>query len=353
MAMSVTARHPYPQALEDELQAIYSPYLQLKAVARFQPYLTIIVPSNLRSAVINTDEYGFRRTLWQGQALSLADYRAYEGRAGLILGGSVPFGTATTHDRYTLPNLLNQQGDLLFWNGGIGGCNGFVEQLIYLLINRPYEVVFSLSGANDLIIHLGSPRRFPWGVPFEGEESFYQWNMGQGATAGFDPPSVEALDDFIALCKSADSLPSPRQVSLLAGAQFVAERYQACLQAMREQVRFFKALQGESYFYLLNPHLYYSKTVSAKEEAFFYIGLSRMPHYTRCTRLIIRELYPQFRQDVAALCAEEGVPLQDANTFTLDDDEMIFIDDFHPTDRGFVRIAQNLRDRYPVWQKTG
>jgi hypothetical protein len=340
-------KHPYPPETEEALLQIYRPYMTLQPFLVFQPYLSISLPINVTTPAINTDERGYRFCYGaDGRRVSYQAFMAHRGKTGLIVGGSVPFGSATTHDRHTLNNRLNQQSGRLWWNAGVLGCNSFVEVLRYLLLKRPVDKVVSLSGVNDLYIHLGSPRRFPWNLPFEGEESFYTWNMGNTSAPLEDSPDVEALDDFIALCHALSPLPSAKEALLIVESAYFRARYAACLQALAHYFSIMKRLCGDNFVYILNPNLLYAKTPNPEERAFFDITLTRLPHYNLCILSAIHTVFPHYRQDVRALAEAAGVTFLDGNDFQFSD-ATCFIDYYHMTDQGFAEFTANLLQRAP------
>lgn len=336
----------FPEAAA-ELQAAFGPYLALKDMGQYQPYFMSNMFLGLRTPAITTDEFGYRSCFKWGRRVDLDGFRSHAGRTGVVSGGSVVFGNASSNDRYTLSNVLNERTDGLFWNCGVGGGNGLMEVLSFLLTGRAVDIVVAVSGANDLILHLGSPRRFPFGLPFEGEESFFNWNLGQGPRSGSDSSGADALDELGALCTSLDPLLRPDDVALLVRSGCVRERYERCLTAMRSQLGIFHRVTGGRLVFVINPHLYHCKNPTEKEDLYFRIALSRMPHLTRCMRLIVRELWGRYRSDLARICETLGVPFVDANGFDMGDG-ICFIDDFHPTDLGFQRLAAGLIRAIPT-----
>ncbi len=322
------------------LQSLFQPYLDVGPHYRFLPYLMSPMAPSYSSERINTDEHGFRHCFHEGRRVTYAEFLARKASTGLVTGGSVVFGTGATADNRTLNAALQgQRPGTLFWNGGVGACNGFVEILMYLLVGRRVDHLVTLSGANDLLLHLGSVRRstplLPF--PFDKENGFADWS---GAPAGEE----DRVAGFQEIAEALGPDPTASDIDHLCALPLVREGYARCLAAIERQMEIWSRIAPESFLFVLNPILPLAKTPTTAEQSYFEIALARMPPNSRCQRLVIGRLYPDFRRDAALLAAKHGLAYLDGNDASFRDDTC-FIDDFHMTDAGYEDLAAAIAAR--------
>jgi hypothetical protein len=319
------------------LQSLYAPYLDLYRQTRMSPYLMAKMPMNVRSRVINTDERGFRFCIKDGRRVALEEFREWPGPTGIVVGGSVVVGSAATTDAGTLSNRLNAHSDALYWNGGVGACNGFVESLVYLTLGCNVDTVISLSGANDLLLHLGSARPYAAAAPFESELGFARWTgAGELRAAEF-----EAFNEVV---ESLPADPSDNELDHLLALEHVRRSYRGCLDGIAGQLETWRLLPVH-HVYVLNPFLFSARRQPTPEEDLFCrIASCRMPKIARYQHLIVRQLYETFRRDIAAIVRARGVCFIDASELAYPE-TTCFIDDFHLTDVGFDALAAEIASR--------
>lgn len=322
------------------LQSLFQPYLDVGPHYRFLPYLMAPMAPNYASDRIHTDEHGFRFCHRDGRRVTYEEWRTHRGGTGLVTGGSVVFGTGATADDRTLNAALNRRlPQTLFWNGGVGACNGFVEILMYLFAGRAVDHLVTLSGANDLLLHLGSSRRTPplLSFPFDRENAFADW-------AGAPPGDEERLEGFREIAEALGPDPSAGDVAALCDLPLVRDGYDHAVAAIDRQMEIWSRIAPRSFLFVLNPILSQVREPAQEERAYFAIALARMPPVSRCQRLVIGVLYPRFRRDVAALAAKHRLPYLDASTVPFRK-EPCFIDDFHMTDAGYEDLAAAIAAR--------
>ena len=122
----------------------------------FCPYAMLSGPKNYCSSHINTDSFGFRKTIINNQSYRVDSLKNYKS-VNLIVGGSTVFGVGSSSDRTTIASELSSLSNEIWLNFGIRGANSFQEfiHLINILndSNRVNNIVF-LSGINDLYMSL-------------------------------------------------------------------------------------------------------------------------------------------------------------------------------------------------------
>ncbi|TAJ24522.1 MAG: hypothetical protein EPO64_09400, partial [Nitrospirae bacterium] len=126
------------------------------------PYVTTTSQPNFRSAVVNTDAFGFR--LSSGQDASRDDsvdstswWR--QNRRALLIGGSFVFGVGAAGDRHTVASVLNARTSHTFLNLGIRAANSTQELIASVPFLDSAELVIVCSGINNLVVGLQSRGR--------------------------------------------------------------------------------------------------------------------------------------------------------------------------------------------------
>ena len=76
----------------------------------FTPYAMLSGPISYKSKNINTDKFGFRRTITKKNIFNLTDIEKYD-EVNILLGGSATFGVGSTSDFSTITSQLSKKTD--------------------------------------------------------------------------------------------------------------------------------------------------------------------------------------------------------------------------------------------------
>jgi hypothetical protein len=118
------------------------------------PFLMHFHEPNYTSEVVNTDLRGLRRTFMTSE-LPIILGQPEERPCGLWIGNSMAFGVGTTHDRKTIPSLLNIWGAGELWVNFAGGAfmstQEFILFTIYYQQFKNIKKVIIFSGLHDFI----------------------------------------------------------------------------------------------------------------------------------------------------------------------------------------------------------
>lgn len=136
----------------------YSEMIQYDKMASgvFPPYTMLANPSNVYSAGINTDEYGFRKSLYHGELLDLESFTQFKS-VSLIVGASTAFGVGASSDKTTISSLLHEATGESWLNLGIRGAvsiQEYIALIMHITKFKKVKKIFFVSGINDLYRNL-------------------------------------------------------------------------------------------------------------------------------------------------------------------------------------------------------
>lgn len=120
------------------------------------PYSMMGNPANFRSDEINTDNYGFRFSHFQGETVSLENLERFD-RVNILIGGSTVFGVGSSSDATTISSLLADLTREPWLNMGVRAAVSFQE---YLHLVQHFKKAKSVgkvvvfSGINDIYRNL-------------------------------------------------------------------------------------------------------------------------------------------------------------------------------------------------------
>lgn len=123
----------------------------------YLPYLMYFNQPNFRSAVINTDQYGFRLSHGSSGWASVAGSERLDGPVRLLVGGSAALGYGATSDGDTVASRLwSKHAPARPWlNFGAPYFNSTQELMLFLLYRHllpPLDEIVIFSGFNDLVM---------------------------------------------------------------------------------------------------------------------------------------------------------------------------------------------------------
>lgn len=120
------------------------------------PYSMMGNSADFRSVEINTDNYGFRFSNFQGETVSLENIERFD-RLNILIGGSTVFGVGSSSDATTISSLLAELTSEPWLNLGVRAAVSFQE---YLHLVQHFKKAKSIgkvvvfSGINDIYRNL-------------------------------------------------------------------------------------------------------------------------------------------------------------------------------------------------------
>lgn len=334
---------------------------------RWLPYVMYFHPASHRSAVVNTDSFGFRVSTWHGSPVDVADH-CPEGPVDLLVGSSTVFGIGASSDDHTLASRCNFHalGRSGPWcNMGGRSHNSMQELLLHVLVrHRLPEVrrIVLYSGFNDLGL-----ARLPAALRYEGGGFFMASTFAERLA---EPRPTEGRHRRLGHRRAMRHAPVPGGAAAGDRAGYPAATGPAAgepdgqaLLGLDEQVAHaadlvlrhlavWRALaedSGAELTYVLQPLATWVRPTGTAEEQALFAHLDRLGRFG--------DLYgdiadPEVGRRYAALlgagCARLGVPFVDMAPLlaaALAPDDWMFVDRIHYTDFGYDLAARVLAEQ--------
>jgi len=292
------------------------------------PYVMFTNQLNVRLKVCNTDDHGFRYTLHANKWLDYAAFGSLNGSKGIISGGSTAFGVGVSSDANTIPSLMNQQSDTVWFNFGGRASNSTQELMLFVFHLPKVDKVLLLSGVNNLVTLMQSAHYdMPFGG-FMGDGRFYDLNMG-------------GTERFYRLVQRRMRRLVRRPVSLPAQPSF-AQRFGESLKIIERDLevwRIFRDASGFSLIYFLQPFAGWThKQLSDEELELFTI----LDHYQGPVWQTmfgqITDNYERYSEHLQAVCHAKSIEFVDLNKL-IPREGWLFGDRVHLTDQGSMAVA--------------
>ena len=128
-----------------------NPYYEMPPLD-MPPYAMVSNPRNYLSEKINTDKYGFRKSFFDSDYVTVEKMDQYD-EINLLIGGSVVFGMGSSNDSTTISSNLSKLTGEIWLNMGVKSAVSF-QEYIHLInhINKAKKInnIVFFSGMNDL-----------------------------------------------------------------------------------------------------------------------------------------------------------------------------------------------------------
>ena len=335
----------------------HADYLGLEP--EFRPFMMFTDRSYYRAPAVNTDKFGLREQYdARDQFLDLESLGSTHHRCNVLLGGSTVFGVDATSDRTTISHLLNLD-DTPCLNLGVRGATGQQELILFLLLKQYFPRIVNVvlfTGLNNCALAARPGTRvYPGfgGIFYEGmrpDPARQQELVGPGRfrlTQIVDGAYSRSrlFRGALNLVLSQGGRP-PQLSSRLAS---FGEKLGEIMRFVRNDLATWGQLQasgGYKIHFVLQPAIgWTSRRTTAIETECFEADLRLFPE----TRLFAdRQVYQQYRAELAGACGSNGIDFHDANEWFEDprfSRSELFTDVCHLTDEGNRIVADLLRER--------
>ncbi|MFI1358036.1 IopA [Streptomyces sp. NPDC020898] len=303
---------------------------------RWLPYLMFFSRADYQSPVLTTDSGGFRPTEVANRRYSLLQDRP-SGEVSVMLGASPAFGWGAVGDANTIPSLLAREPGSPPWlNLAASAFNSTQELLVFLLHRHQLPQIRDivvLAGLNNLVV-AGLPEAgADYGQFFFSGEFFTQ--LGNPDLKKYYQQPKWAVGRLARRLTGAEQEPD-ETLSPLARSELAAEIQARDLDRLLELA----APTGAKVHFMLQPTATWTnKTLSPEEELLIHeVNIERSALWKMFTPILGDNVYRDYRDRLAAACAQRGISFLDASAL-LGGDEWLFIDQAHITDAGNKRLA--------------
>lgn len=319
----------------------------------FRPFVTSFGECNYKSGSLNTDEFGLRRQFYKnGEKVDFKTIKFKINECDLLLGGSTAFGTGCSSDKTTFANLLTKEGNHLI-NWGQRGALSQQELLTFLML-KPFlpkiKKIILFSGANDVSLSAieGNFTHPEWGTVFSekyfAEKAFHKNNEKNTKKEEF---KIFKLIKFF----NSFSFSQNKEVNLnkknLIKIDLNVPKYETVLHHIKNSFETWSWIQNTNklpIIYILQPVATWSKKRLSKIEE--KLINSDIESIAGLNTFLCEMTYYKFKKDLEKLAKNFNIKFIDLNKFLRDsniEDQLIFIDSCHLTDRGNIIICELLK----------
>jgi hypothetical protein len=324
------------------------------------PYVTFTSSRNFRSAVVNTDAYGFRISTGKNRSEDLIDCASWwrESRRALLIGGSFAFGVGASGDARAVASVLNERLPYSFLNLGIRAANSTQELIASLPFLDSAELVIVCSGINNLVVGLGSSAQEELYGPLFSEGAIHALaaysvhELGTLVQARLDGMSIRSLLRVIGsrlekrLRRTKQRLPDVGGALKEGDALSDAVQKKIADNALKRQKRdlgiMARALSpGSRLVFAAQPFAEgCRKELCYEEERLFRLTDEIQGRHWTILKTYLATLWPSYVRELGNICSKEGILFLDLNEIPFAG--WSFVDRVHMTDAGYLQVASRL-----------
>lgn len=268
-----------------------------------------------------------------------------------MLGASTVFGVGASHDRMTIPSLLNRHTGTTWYNYGARAYNSTQEAILFAL-HMPTDLrkLVLFSGINNLTLSLLSQRSSPVYNSLFGESTFrdaFEQALMPKAAA---PVTLRQMlgHNWRWLKARFQGTPSALPRPLVEATP--EEKYIAILSSFRRDLTLLRDLalaRNFSLYFAFQPVASYLDRKLAQQEETIFTALDSVGQDWQVLASHITQYRARYLGDIAELCRELNVPFCDMNAAPeFRSSDWLFVDRVHLTDLGNELAARILKKEF-------
>jgi len=310
------------------------------------PYLMRFDRPSRNFGSVTTNEWGFRTTLNRGGNIaSIAPGHELDSDyCGIVLGSSAVFGVGATHDRHTIPSVLNRTTNGIWLNYGGRAFNSTQELILFLLhLKAQVNRIVLFSGVNNITLAFLSER------PSRIYNSFYFQTM-------FERAMENPVGEFVGIRQTVRQLGKEIHQRIFPSRKTIVRQtldkscYEEILACFRRDLTAIKALGdglGAPVSFALQPLATWIEKDLSKEESKIFRILDDMSQDWTVLANNILEVKDKYFNDIACICADLNVPFTNLNLApSFKNSDWLFVDRVHLTDLGYELAADILKKEF-------
>jgi hypothetical protein len=321
---------------------------------RWLPYTMFFHHKNYKSAVINTDAFGFRYSDFAGSKIGVSNIPK-DAPVNLLVGGSTALGTGATADEATVASRLSAHTGEPWLNFGARGYNAVQEVLLFLMHQHRFKrinnvVVF--SGLNTLTLEglpddLASDHgRYYYSFEYNHYMDKYNEDLKrrsrtyaselEGRKKGF----LSRYKDYLGKLRADEN---PADVIITDSKTDTAERVRRAAWVVTNALRQWQQVlagTGGRLTFVLQPMAYWVRDHLTEEEQEIFHAIDSCPNnfWRLFSNILGKEIHRPFSDAIRADCHARGIRFADMNDLLKDVpclNEYLFVDRVHFNDRGY------------------
>jgi hypothetical protein len=333
---------------------------------RWLPYTMFFHHRNYTSAIINTDDMGFRLSHSPCGWASTADFPA-DKPVNIVIGGSTALGTGTTSDASTVSSALSKLTGEVWLNFGGRGYNSVQEAIIFMLNQHRFDKINNiiiLSGLNTLTLE-GLPDDYTseYGKYYYSYEFLHYMNrynedikkransyasMNESAVKKLIPRLTEKFNHWL-----DDTEGNPAERVFTDTHMDLAERISRAARSTIDsaaQINQLARKNGARVHYVLQPLSRWSKEIfhETEEEMFYAIDACANNFWRLFEKLATPDLHESYSSQLKQGCLNEDICFFDMNVLMKDSpilNENIYIDHLHFNDAGYEEMGRIIYEQ--------
>ncbi|WP_397448907.1 SGNH/GDSL hydrolase family protein [Pseudomonas sp. NA-150] len=352
---------------DEALQEVYrltpqmAEYDKFISELRWLPYTMFFHPKNYRSEVVNTDQYGFRKSPRNGVNASVADL-PNDAPVNLLVGGSNVVGTGASSDARTTSSYLSGITGEPWLNFGSRGYNSMQEALLFLMhqdkLHRINNVVV-LSGMNTLTLE-GLPDsmatdhgRYYYSYEYDHYMSKYSEDLRarSGEAKAKKTGTLNRLRELLTDHDEEQENPTAKIITddSVSNEDRIGRAADEIVNALRLWQQLLRPFNARLTF-VLQPLSYWAKpTLTAAEQEIFHAIDSCPNNFWRLfAKILDKEVHVPFARAIKQGCDKYGVLFQDMNVLLRESPlqtQDLFVDRVHCNDVGYAEIARIIHKK--------
>ncbi len=322
-------------------------YDQIGRRQQWVPYLMLFCEPDCVFPSVTTDCMGFRTTLDADdrpiKSGVLHSSESFE-RCSVVVGGSTVFGVGATHDRHTIPSVLNRVCRGVWTNLGGRAFNSTQEVILFLLhMPRRPERILLFSGVNNLAMTSINQGASPIYGAFIHQRRF-EAAMNNRQREHYVRRLIDRLSKGCRRLLTRNRASGTPPYDL-------AEHSSDMLTCFDRDLRVFNTLArglGVPLYFALQPlATWIDKRLSPEEQEIFALLDKLQGPEWQVLKSGLGLVRDQYFGDLARICAREGVPFCNMNHEPVfREDSWLFVDRVHLTDRGHAADADVLKREF-------
>lgn len=326
------------------------------AGGRQTPFAMLSGPISYTSPVINTDEYGFRKTIYQQQKLSVTDLENLDS-VSFLIGGSTAFGVGCSDDSTTVASMLSQKTNKVWINLGIRAGVSF-QELIHLLqifgkAKRIENIIF-FSGINDIYTNF-----------LHTEKSLYDHTVNQldleFVSKSLKRQIICKIFAKIHSCRTSDLQELPLKKIILGQFQRTVPAEHIPVEKICEIIkrnfllyRGLKSLVNGQLGFVLQPYYPWTNKKPSAEEAVTMDYLDKLQADTAWPEIRAaisnKAVYNKIIECYLETSKKENIPFADSNPI-FNTSDSLFVDSVHLTDEGNKIATDLILQKFNIMEK--
>ncbi len=348
------ARFMSTQNIRYELLPHMETYDAFGQETRWRPFLMFGHERNYSSDVVNTDEKGLRLNLTiDGKLTSISELLDLNEGQNVIFGGSTAFGIGATSDQHTLSSNLTRKTQKQCINFGGRAYTGLQEWMqfqFYGLGLQNIDNFIHFTGLNDLFCAF-------WAK--EIDEDFGPFFFSNSYKDVMDKANSEiAFGEIVQILKAkikrrfsssnqTDSLESLLQ-KYINKSDNIHIALRTIEKNLERSIKLTHAWNADHVFVLQPISQWVDKKNTSEEQRLFDYTNSIALETKACMRVALsKENYGIYAKGIRVICQRLGIKFIDLNSLFSEnciDDDWMFVDHVHLTDKGYALAASLIAD---------